>query len=131
MEIYSLGAVSFDDIVEKGLYLEEEFKWLPIGQSIKYALAGNPVIMENPRSGRPLTIIAQEDLGWLTLATVLELKDLASLFSTTHALSLKNDLGVNETRYVRFKRDGYPLDLQPLDTAHRYFIGSIHLIEVT
>jgi len=130
MQIVSLGSVTFDDIVEQGLYIDEEHKWLPVGQSIRYALAGNTVMLENTRSGKPLTLIAQEDRGWVTKATLLELKTLASLINTTHVLTLVNDNSVTENRNVRFKRDNYPLDLNPLDSAHNYYVGSIHLIQV-
>ncbi len=77
MQIISLNSITFNDIVEQGLYIEEEHKWLPIGQNIRYALQGNPIITENPRTGKPLTIIAQEDRGWITKATLLELRNLA------------------------------------------------------
>lgn len=130
MQIVSLGSVTFNDIVEQGLYIDEEHKWLPVGQSIRYALAGNPVIIENARSGKPLTIIAQEDRGWITKATLLALKTLASQVNMTHVLSLVNDNNQAETRNVRFKRTDYPLDLNPLDSAHNYYVGSIHLIQV-
>lgn len=130
MEIYSLGTVTFDDVVEKSLYIEDEYLWFPIGQNIKYTLYGSLWITENPRSGKPLTLIAKEDDAWLTKATVIELANLASQINTVHDLVMKNDLDVVETRKVMFKRDSSPLDLQPLDTAQRYFIGSIHLIEV-
>ena len=130
MQIISLGSVTFNDVVEQGLYIEEEHKWLPIGQNIRYALQGNPIITENPRSGKPLTIIAQEDRGWITKATLLELKTLASTSNTDHSLSLVNDENIAETRTVRFKRDNYPLDLNPLDSAHNYYVGSIYLIQV-
>jgi hypothetical protein len=130
MQIVSLGSVTFNDIVEQGLYIDEEYKWLSVGQSIRYALAGNTVMLENPRSGKPLTLIAQEDRGWITKATLLELKTLASLINTTHVLTLVNDSNVTENRNVRFKRDNYPLDLNPLDSAHNYYVGSIYLIQV-
>jgi hypothetical protein len=129
MIIYSLGTVTFDDSVESGLYIEEEHKWLPLGQNIRYALAGNPVIMENPRSGKPLTIVAQEDKGWITKAHLLALKDLASSIGT-YNLFLKNDLGVNETRQVKFKRNPYPLDMNPVDYAENYYVGTISLIQI-
>lgn len=130
MIITSLASVSFNDIVENGLYLEEEHKWLNIGQNIRYGLAGNIVVSENLRRGRPLTILAQEDRGWVTKAHVLALKTLALAINTTYVLTLTNDSSVVENRTVIFKRDSYPLDLTPLDITERYFIGSIHLIEV-
>jgi hypothetical protein len=129
MEIYSLGSVIFDDIVEKELYLEEEFLWCPVGYSSRHSLGQSIVFQENLRVGKPLTIIASEDRAWLTRATVIELHQLASLVNTTHTLSMKNEQGTLENRIVRFKRNEGPLNLQPLDTSQRYYVGSIHLIE--
>ena len=130
MIIYSLGTVVFNHVVEQGLYIEEEHKWLGVGQTIRYALAGNPVIMENVRKGKPLTIIAQEDRGWITKANLFALKVLADQPLTNHILSLNNDEGVDETRTVRFKRSSYPLDLNPMDYAKEFYVGSISLIQV-
>ncbi len=130
MQIISLGPVSFTDIVEQGLYIEEEHKWLPIGQHIRYALQGNPIITENPRSGKPLTVIAQEDRGWITKSTLLLLTNLASEINLGHTLVLINDLNQTENRIVRFKRSSFPLDLTPLDSAHNFYVGSIYLIQV-
>lgn len=129
MEIYSLGTVTFSDIVEKELYIEEELTWCPIGQVYKYSLGQVIVFQENNRIGKPLTLIASEDRAWLTKATVMALQQLASVINTTYNLTLKNDQGQNETRLVRFRRKDGPLNLQPLDTSHRYYVGSINLIE--
>lgn len=130
MKIISLGSVLFDDIVEQDLYIEEEHKWLPIGQTIKHSLAGSIAITENVRSGKPLTIISKEDRGWITKATVLELKALASLILTSHTLSIINDSNQAESRVVQFKRDSTALDLSPLDSGHNYYVGSINLIQL-
>jgi len=130
MQIISLDSITFNDIVEQGLYIEEEHKWLPIGQNIRYALQGNPIITENPRSGKPLTIIAQEDRGWITKATLLELKSLALEINLNLTLSLINDNNVAENRIVRFRRSSFPLDLTPLDAAHNFYVGSINLIQI-
>jgi hypothetical protein len=130
MQILSLETVQFNDIVEQGLYIDEEHKWLPIGQSLKFALAGNPVVIENTRSGRPITIIAQEDRGWITKTTLLALKALASTPNVNFSFTFIDDSNQTIVRTVRFKRDPYPLDLQPIDAAHNFYTGSIHLIEV-
>lgn len=130
MKIISLGSVTFDDIVEQGLYIEEEYKWLPVGQTIKYTLEGSAVVIENHRSGKPLTLIAQEDRGWIKKESLLNLITLASQVNAVHVLTLVNDEDQIETRNVRFKRDSYPLDLNPLDPGHLYFVGSIRLIQV-
>lgn len=130
MEIYSLGSVTFSDVVEKELYIEEEYTWLPVGQTVRRALQGNVVVLENDRAGKPLSLIAKEDGAWLTKATVRALAALASVPNTTYILYLKNDDGDDEYRNVAFRRDSTPLDLTPLDTVQRYFVGRIQLIQV-
>jgi hypothetical protein len=77
-----------------------------------------------------LTIIAQEDRGWITKATLLELRNLALEINLNLTLSLINDDSVAENRTVRFRRSSFPLDLTPLDAAHNYYVGSINLIQI-
>lgn len=129
MQIISLGPVSFNDIVEQGLYIEEEHKWSSIGQSIRYSLQGTLSIIENERIGKPLTILAQEDRGWITKATLLELKELTEVIAASYILTLVNDENVTENRSVKFKRNPFPLDLNPLDPGHNFYVGSINLIQ--
>lgn len=129
MKIYSLGSVLFNNIVEQELYIEEEFLWCPVGQVKKYSLGSNVIFQENIRAGKPLTLIASEDRAWFTRATVLALHQLASAVNTTYTLSMQNEQTINENRIVRFRRDSGPLNLQPLDTSQRYYVGSISLIE--
>jgi hypothetical protein len=129
MKIHSLGSVLFNDIVEQELYIEEEHTWIGVGQNIRYALSGSIYVSENERKGRPLTLIASEDRAWLTKATVLALKALASSLGTFYGLSLTNDENENEFRQVLFKRQSSPLEIQPLDPSHRFYVGKIHLIQ--
>lgn len=129
MKIHSLGSVLFNDIVEQELYIEEEYNWLGIGQTIQYSLNGSIYVSENLRGGKPLTLIAIEERAWLTKASVLALKTLAQSIGTFHNLSLTNDKNEEEIRQVLFKRQPNPFDLQPLDASHQFYIGKIHLIQ--
>lgn len=130
IEVKSLGTVNFSNIVEKGLYIPEEYTWSPVGQTRRYSLAGTLVLTENLKTGKPLTLTAKEDGAWLTEATVLALRTLANNSLQLHNLVLVNDSGVTEIRSVLFRRNPDPLDLQPLLTTQQYFVGSIHLIQM-
>lgn len=119
-----LGSVTFATREEDQIEWVDQLSWQPIGQTIRYALAGNPVVMENPRSGRPITLTAELPWGWLTSATVLALHELAS---TSQTLDFTFE---SFTTQVRFRRDQGPLQLSPLDPRKLYYTGSIYLIEV-
>lgn len=119
-----LGSVTFATREEAQIEWVDQLSWQPIGQSIRYALAGNPVVMENPRSGRPITLTAEVPWSWLTAATVEALHTLAS---TSQTLVLTYDTFVTN---VRFRRDQGPLQLTPLNPLKTYYTGSLYLIEV-
>lgn len=119
-----LGSVTFSSREEAQIEWVDELSWQPMGQTIRYALAGNPVVMENARSGRPITLTAELPWCWLEAATVQALHALAS---TSQTLDFTFD---SFTTQVRFRRDQGPLQLSPLDPRKLYYTGSIFLIEV-
>jgi len=121
-----LGDVVFNHVSEDQLDWIERHKWNPIGQTIRYALAGNPVIIENPRAGRPITLSAELPWCWLESETVEALYQLAM---TSQELTLIYHDLLNTK--VRFKRDQGALTLTPIDPRRQYYTGSIFLIEVS
>lgn len=120
----SLGGVVFAERGEAQIDWVDQHLWQPIGQSIRYALAGNPVIQENPRSGRPIVLSAELPWGWLTAATVSALNDLAA---TSNNMTLIYEL---ITTTVRFNRSQGPLNFTPVTPLRTHYTGTIHLIEV-
>jgi hypothetical protein len=120
----SLGSVQFTARDEAQIEWIDRFDWQPVGQSIRYALAGNPVVMENSRGGRPITLEAELPWCWLSATTVASLVALAE---TSQSLSLIYD---TFTATVRFRRDAGPLQLSPIDPRRLYYTGSIFLIQV-
>ena len=119
-----LGSVIFSSREESQIEWVDELSWQSVGQTIRYALAGNPVVMENSRSGRPITLTAELPWSWLEVATVQALHALAS---TSQTLDFTFE---SFTTQVRFRRDQGPLQLSPLDPRKLYYTGSIFLIEV-
>lgn len=119
-----LGDVVFSEEGEIQIEWVDQYAWQPIGQSIRYALAGNPVVIENARSGRSITLTAELPWAWLTKSTVLALHDLAST-SQTMLLTFGSF-----TANVRFRRDQGPLQLTPINPLKTYYTGSVYLIQV-
>ena len=120
----SLGSVQFTSRDESQIEWVDRLDWQPVGQSIRYALAGNPVVMENERGGRPITLEAELPWCWLSSATV---DALVALAETRQDLALVYD---SFTATVRFRRDAGPLRLSPIDPRRTHYTGSIFLIQV-
>lgn len=119
----SLGGIVFAERGEAQIDWIDRHQWQPIGQTVRYALAGNPVIQENPRSGRPIVLSAELPWAWLTAATVSALNELAA---TSQNMTLVYD---TLTTTVRFNRSQGPLVLTPVDPRREYYTGSIFLLE--
>lgn len=120
----SIGSVSLTAIGETQIDWTDRHTWQPIGQTIRYGLAGNPVVIENPRGGRPITLVAELPWSWLTAATVEALADLASTSQTMAFVY------AGFSTNVRFRRDQGPLDLVPVNSSKTHYTGSIFLISV-
>lgn len=121
----SIGSVQFTDRIESQIDWVDRKAWQGVGQSIRRALAGNNVILENPRSGRPITLTAELPWCWLSAATVDALIVLANQANQSHAF-VYNDYSAS----VRFVRQSGPLALTPVNPLKTYYVGSIYLIEV-
>lgn len=122
----SLGAIEFTDREEKQIEWVDRLDWLPVGQTIRYALAGNPVIMENNRAGRIITLNAELPWCRLSAATVDALFALA-MVPLQNLAFVYDDFNTT----VRFNRSAGPLSFVPIDPRRLYYTGSISLIQVT
>lgn len=119
----SLGGIPFDSPGEDQIEWSDRRTWQPVGQTIKYALAGNTVALENPRGGRKITLVAEVPWSWLYADTVEALDALASTggsFAFVYG---------DYSSTVRFRRDQGPFALTPIDPRNQYYTGTIYLIE--
>ena len=121
----SLDTITFSDRIESQIDWVNRWDWQPIGQSIRYALQGNPVIMENPRSGQPITLVAEPPWCWLKASTLLSLHQLASEINRSFQF-VWNEYSC----LVRFRRDQGPLVFVPVNSLKNEYSGSIYLISV-
>jgi hypothetical protein len=131
MKILTLGSVSFVNRGESQISWIDRF-WTPVGQSNRYALAGNIVISENQRQGRPITLTAELPWSWLEASTVAQLQTIASQVGQTHTMTVDtNDDNVQDESYtVMFSRNQSCIDLVPIDQRRLYFTGTIYLVEI-
>lgn len=80
-----LGALA----LPRGLVWADEFDWSPVESSFEYALNGALVLDAAQRqSGRPVTLLAEEDSGWMRRDVLLALQELASVPGAVYLLRL-------------------------------------------
>ena len=71
-----------------GMLWTDEFDWRPIESAAEYAVTGALIIDTATRqAGRPITLAAQADHGWMPRTTLLALYALTAA-ATTHTLTL-------------------------------------------
>ena len=125
-------------IVLDGLSLSGSLRWVdknsfsPVAQSVRRTLGGGLVVFARSLSaGRPVTLEATEDTGWLTAAMVDSLTAKAAVPGAVYAFTYHG-----ESLNVVFRHDESPaLDMQPLQPkatvlAGDFFIGTIKLLTV-
>lgn len=123
--VLSLGTVNFYGGEQQLDWTD--WDWTPVGQSVRYALAGNQLVRENVRQGRPITLVAELPWAWFTAATADALRTLASSVGQSHILTLSGS--TPSTYRVRFQRSDKSLVLTPLDQRREYFTGQLNLVE--
>lgn len=81
MANHILGALS----LPAGLVWVDEFSWRPVQQTSEYAVTGALVVDVAERvKGRPITLEAADDHGWITRATLNTLHGLAGGADATY-----------------------------------------------
>ena len=106
--------------------------WSPIVQTVKRTLGGKIVVASSPlEKGRPITLTATQDQGWITLPQRNILKQMAEIPGAIFVLVIDD-----ETFNVMFRHEEPPaVDFKPLidrtnPEVGDYFLGQIKLIEI-
>lgn len=120
----SIGTVTFNGLGENQITWSNRYTWQPVGQSTRYAIAGNIHRIENQRAGRPIILTAELPWCWLTSTTVQALDLLAS--SSGSFIFVFGSYTSN----VIFDRANGPFQFTPVDPIETYFTGTISLLEV-
>ncbi len=131
-----LDYANFKDVVFNGIDLNrcliwgDRFQFTPQASTVERTIGGRQAIwVQQLQAGRPITLTATNDQGWLTKAQVDALQLLADAGAASYTLLLDD-----VTYTVRFRFQEPPvLDFQPLVPRNNhedtdYFIGSIKLM---
>lgn len=124
---HTLGAVQ----LPRGMVWIDEHDWVPVERSVEYSVSGALLIDGGVRqAGRPITLEAVDDAGWISLLRLKALRTLASTLDTVHTLTLAD----SRTFSVQFA-PGEPITARPVgrpelpSNSHPY-VATLRLIEV-
>ena len=96
------------------LYPSDEHEWSPLVSSTKYALDGTMIVEQSIRkAGRPYTMQAPSDMGFLTRNTVNALKAERDKLGATFWLDYRADGTVKRVK-VMFDTTGEAINAKPL-----------------
>lgn len=126
-------AITLDGITLSGsLQWKDRFSHSPVAQSTKRTLGGGLVVFSKGLvAGRPVTLEATEETGWITKAMLDSLASKAAVPGAVYSLDYHG-----EVLSVVFRHDEPPaLDFLPLvpkaaPDAGDYFIGALKLLSV-
>lgn len=113
----------------RGMVWADELDWLATQQTAEYSTTGALLLDAGTRqAGRPITLAAADDAGWITRAALLSLRALDPL--ATYTLTLSG----GATHTVRFAPGGEPITAHPvgrpeLPGAATYYVATLRLIE--
>lgn len=115
-----------------GMLWTDEFNWRPVESVAERAVTGELVVDVAERiGGRPITLEATDDHGWISRATLLALYGLAEAEGAVYTLQLADERSFS----VIFAPGGEPISARPiarpeLPTAEWPYVVTLRLIEV-
>ncbi|MGP5518016.1 hypothetical protein ACTXNA_07210 [Psychrobacter celer] len=128
----STGAViDLDD----EMYPSDEHDWSAIVSNTKYALDGTMIVEQSVRqAGRPYTLQAPDDMGWLSRATVNALKAERDKLGATFWLDYLADGDVKRVK-VMFDTTGDAITARPVKdfispSLDDLFIVTLRFLEI-
>lgn len=117
--------------IPRGLLWADEFTWSPVAKAVERSITGAQIIdVAVKQAGRPITLQAVEDQGWMSRSTLLAVQALAADPQGEYLLQLAD--GREFT--VQFAADepvsAQPLKRPELPPAHYPYIATLRLITV-
>lgn len=129
MNDHTLGAIA----IPRGLIWSDEFDWTPVQKSLEYSLTGAALIdVGVKQAGRPITLEAQDDAGWISRATLQALQALAEaepegVHLFTHADGREFDV---QFAPVDQPITGRPISRPELPAGTHPYVATVRLITV-
>lgn len=141
----------YDVVLPKDLEWTDEFSWNPVSQDIKNTLTGGLVIHEHKlQYGRPITLTAKDDMGWVKRPIIKTLHDMVQETGLVMTLdfvkaSYNQDLdtwtidvlNILESHNVMFAHSDTPLSVESakrydnFETDSWFIIRTLAFIEVS
>ena len=115
----------------RGMLWVDEFNWTAVQKTVDRSITGAQIIDVAPRiEGRPITLQAVEDQGWIRRATLLAVRALADAPGVQYSLQLAD--GREFT--VQFAADdpiaAAPISRPELPAATHPYVATLRLITV-
>lgn len=106
--------------------------WSPVAQNALVTLGGGTVVYsQSLAEGRPITLEARQDTGWITKAMLDQLEAMAAVAGAVYTIDIHGF-----TASVMFRhQDGPAVEFEPLTPkatpeATDYYIGTLRLFTV-
>ena len=117
--------------IPRGLIWVDEHDWTPVESATEYSITGALLVDAGTRlAGRPITLQADTDAGWMPRSTLLQLQALAAVAGAAYALTLADG-----RTFTTMFAPGQPITARPvarpeLPTATHPYVATVRLIEV-
>lgn len=123
---HTLGLVQ----LPRGLVWADEHDWAEAEQSTEYSITGALLVDAQAKDGgRPITLQAEDDAGWMRRDTLAQLRALANVPGATYPLTLAD----GRTFTVLFA-PGQPITAHPigrpeLPGSNHPYVATVRLLE--
>ena len=117
--------------IPRGLVWVDEHDWTPVESATEYSITGALLVDAGTRlAGRPITLQADTDAGWMPRSTLLQLQALAAVAGATYALTLADGRA-----FTTMFAPGQPITARPiarpeLPASTHPYVATVRLIEV-
>ena len=124
---HTLGGIA----LPRGMVWADEHDWLPVEKTTEYSTTGALLVDAGVRlAGRPITLRAETDAGWIRRDTLASLRALAASPLAAHTLTLAD----GRTFSVQFAPGdaitARPIGRPELPADDNPYVATVRLIEV-
>lgn len=117
----------------RGMVWVDEFDWVPAVQATEYSITGALLVDAGVRlAGRPITLQADDDAGWLgmTRLVLANLRALASAPGATYLLTLADGRAFDVMFAPEDPITARPIARPELPAPSHPYVATVRLIEV-